>query len=188
MSSWSFPADKVHIVSRHALVTISAHAITQTLKTERGAERQSVWEHYSSSLSNARLPLRENKDILSGPFGSRVHFYVQQCFFLYVCVREREKKKAAWSGLQWEQPHHGSSGKVSRPRTGQPSAGTDHSTPVSLSTDTTSLRVPNNIAEQNQKKGRQRDIRRKGGKRGGQPSPAAPHLADPLFPTRKRNG
>lgn len=28
-----FPVDKVHIVSRHGLVTISAHAITQTLKT-----------------------------------------------------------------------------------------------------------------------------------------------------------
>lgn len=153
MSSWSFLADKVHIVSRHGLVTISACAITQTLTTERGAERQSVRAHRWSSLSNACRPLRGNKDELR-PFGSGARFYVQQHVILYVCVAEKAREReTAWSGL-WR--GHGSTGKVSRLRTGQPSSGTDHSTPVSLSTDTTSLRVPNDIADQNQNRNAKR--------------------------------
>lgn len=104
-------------------------------------------------------PLGENIDKWSGPFGSRVHF-LSSSGFLYECVCVSERKRAVWSGPRREQPDHSSREKVSRLRTGRPSAGTDHSTPVSLSTDTTSqlfpsLRVPDDITEQNQKEGKE---------------------------------
>lgn len=127
--------DKVHILSRCGLVNISAHAITQPLKNwATGAERQLVWEYQSSSLSKKHRWMK------------------QSSWCAFVCVQFREKKRAMWSGPQREQLRHSSTEKVSRPRTGKPSAGTDHSTPVSLSTDTTSLRVPNNSTEHNQKR------------------------------------
>ena len=77
-SSWLFSppsvVDKVHIVWRHGLVTISAHAVARTLKTERGAREErrgeamrgeerrgeeGRWcrEHHSSSLSDVCQPL-----------------------------------------------------------------------------------------------------------------------------------
>lgn len=67
---------------------------------ERGAERQLIWEHPSCCLSNACQPLRENIDKWSGPFGSKVHLYVQQCVSLCAreCVFFRGKKSRAVRG------------------------------------------------------------------------------------------
>lgn len=73
--------------------------------------------------------------------------------FVCVCISEREKSAVP----RWEQPHRSSKEKVSRPRTGQPSAGTYHGTPVSLSDNYqlfVSHKVPNDIIEWKDREGK----------------------------------
>lgn len=109
----------------------------------------------------------------------------------FLSERERERELALWSGLQWDQPCHSSTDKVSRLRTGQPAAGADHSTPVSLSTDTTSqlftsLKFPNNNNTPPPKKRKARRYQTEGSK--AWRATAAPRSTKPLLPTRKHNG
>lgn len=79
-SSWLFPpppsvVDKVHIVSRHGLVTISAHAVAQTLKTEREERGRRGEAGGFENITQAACqtcvnPSGANIDKWSGPFWS----------------------------------------------------------------------------------------------------------------------
>lgn len=67
--------DKVHIVSRHGLVTISAHAVAQTLKTEREERGRRGEAGGFENITQAACqtcvnPSGANIDKWSGPFWS----------------------------------------------------------------------------------------------------------------------
>lgn len=59
-----FPADKVHIASRHGLVSISAHAVTQPETEGDGGEKGGSWfESISQAVCQTCVKtLRENTD------------------------------------------------------------------------------------------------------------------------------
>lgn len=169
------------------LTCLSTCRHTNSKKREKSGEavgfRTPLKQPFQHEFPSGKTKINEAVHSVAGSI------FMSSSVFVCVCMFQREKEPRGQPPALREQPHHSSTEKVSGPRTGQPSAGIDHSTPVSLSTDTTSqlftsLRVPNNITKKNQKEGK--EIRRKEGKRKGQePGTCHTSLHRSSFPNKK---
>lgn len=181
-----FPVHKVHTVSWH----VSAHAVTQTVKRERRAERQLVLEHPSSSLSNMSFPQGKQRLMklsiqLQGPF-------LCPAVCLFVCACFREKKSHVVSPPLWENNHitaaqrrwagrgQGSHRQVLTTAHQSVLAQTPQASYSQASESRTTLQ---NKTKRKAKRldGRKENVKDKSR------APATPHSTVLLFPIRKRN-